>query len=129
MNQSCFSLGFLSQNYLWKLSTFRGYKDIYSRMYEECERSVSSNKAFWRLDLAIGKSRESESRANCLARLEVLSCNATAGVTLQLPLHASHVCHSGDLPVTRSSRKAPLNCTLLKISSHSLRHYPYMIPT
>ena len=26
MSQSCFSLGFLSQNSLWKLSTFRGYK-------------------------------------------------------------------------------------------------------
>ena len=26
MNQSCFSLGFLSQNSLWKLSIFRGYK-------------------------------------------------------------------------------------------------------
>ena len=36
---SKFSL-FLSQNFLWKLSTFRGYKDIYSRVYEECERSI-----------------------------------------------------------------------------------------
>ena len=40
MNQSCFSLGFLSQNSLWKLSTFRGYKGIYSSVYEECEKSV-----------------------------------------------------------------------------------------
>ena len=29
MNQSCFSLGFLSQNSLWKLSKYRGYKGIY----------------------------------------------------------------------------------------------------
>ena len=29
MNQSCFSLGFLSQNSLWKLSQYRGYKGIY----------------------------------------------------------------------------------------------------
>ena len=35
-----FSLGFLYQNSLWKLSTFRGYKDIYSSVYEECEKSV-----------------------------------------------------------------------------------------
>ena len=35
-----FSLGFLSQNSLWKLSTFRGYKGIYSRVYEECEKSI-----------------------------------------------------------------------------------------
>ena len=40
MNQSCFSLGFLSQNSLWKLSTFRGYKGIYSSVYEKCEKSV-----------------------------------------------------------------------------------------
>ena len=42
MSQSCFSLGFLSQNSLWKLSTFRGYKDIYSSVYEECEKLVST---------------------------------------------------------------------------------------
>ena len=36
-----FSLGFLSQNSLWKLSTFRGYKGIYSRVYEECEKLVT----------------------------------------------------------------------------------------
>ena len=40
MNQSCFSLGFLSQNSLWKLFTFRGYKVIYSREYMEYEESV-----------------------------------------------------------------------------------------
>ena len=37
-----FSLGFFSQNSLWKLSTFRGYNGIYSRMYEECEESVTT---------------------------------------------------------------------------------------
>ena len=34
MNQSCSSLGFLSQNSLWKLSTFCGYKGIYSRVWD-----------------------------------------------------------------------------------------------
>ena len=42
MNQSYFSLGFLSQNSLWKLFTFRGYKGIYSRVCMECEESVST---------------------------------------------------------------------------------------
>ena len=88
-----------------------------------------SNRAFWRLDFATGMSLEFESRANCLARLEVLSCNAIASVTFQLPLNTSHVCHSSDLPVVRSSRETPLNCTLLEISLHSLTHYPYIIPT
>ena len=82
-----FSLGFLSQNSLWKLSTFCGYKGIYSRVCMECEKSVTTKQ-----DVLV-------TRANCLAKLEVLSCSAIAGVTLQLPLHASHVCHFGDLPV------------------------------
>ena len=38
MSQSCFSLGFLSQNSLWKLSTFCGYEGIYSRVYKKCEK-------------------------------------------------------------------------------------------
>ena len=42
MSQSCFSLGFLSQNCLWKLSNFRGYEGIYSRVYEKCEKSVTT---------------------------------------------------------------------------------------
>ena len=35
-----FSLEFLSQKSLWKLSTFYGYKGIYSSVYKECEKSV-----------------------------------------------------------------------------------------
>ena len=34
-----FSRVSLSQNSLWKLSTFRGYKGIYSGVYEECKKS------------------------------------------------------------------------------------------
>ena len=51
-----------------------------------CMRNAKSqlqpNKAFWRLELSTGTSREFESRANCLARLEVLSCSALVVVTL-----------------------------------------------
>ena len=39
MSQYCFSLGFLSQNSLRKLSTFHGYKGIYCSVCEECEKS------------------------------------------------------------------------------------------
>ena len=88
-----------------------------------------TNKAFWQLDLATRTSREFESRANCLARLKVLSYSATVGVTLLLP-YMLHMCATfGDSPVTRSSCEALLECTLLNFSSHSLIHYPYMIPT
>ena len=87
------------------------------------------NRVVWRLELAIGMSCEFESRANGLARLEVLSCSAIAGVTLQLP-YMLHTCATfGNLPIARSSREALLESTLLSISSHSLTHYPYMIPT
>ena len=57
----------------------------------ECEKSVTTKQ-----DVLV-------TRANCLAKLEVLSCSAIAGVTLQLPLHASHVCHSSDLLVVSQS--------------------------
>ena len=35
-----FSVGFLSQNSLWELSKFCGYKSIYSSVCEECEKSI-----------------------------------------------------------------------------------------
>ena len=64
MSQSCFSLAFLSQNSLWKLFTFRGYKSIYSRIREECEKSF-----FYKIrcsgdSLATGMSRKIESQNN-----------------------------------------------------------------
>ena len=62
------------------------------------------NRVFWRLELAIGMSYEFESRANCLARLEVLSCSATTGMTLQLPCMLHTCATSGDLPIASWSR-------------------------
>ena len=44
----------------------------------ECEESISTKQ-----DVLATRARDyNESRANCLARLEVLSCSAIAGVTL-----------------------------------------------
>ena len=40
--------------FLWKLSTFRGYKGIYSGVYEECEKSFLTKQgilATWPRDL------------------------------------------------------------------------------
>ena len=134
MSQSCFSLRFLSQNSLWKLSTFCGYKGLNSSVYEECEESCfnqtgHSGDSTSRLERVASLSRELESGANCLAKLEVLSCNAPTIVTLQVPCML-HTCATfGNLPVMRSSRKAFLECTHLEFSSHSITHYPYINPT
>jgi len=46
------------------------------------KNQLQPNRAIWRLEFAIGMSHEFESQANCLARLEVLSCSAIAGVNL-----------------------------------------------
>ena len=49
------------------------------------------------------------------------------------PLHAPRVCTFWRLascePPARSNRESLLHCTVLSIFSHSLTHYPYMIPT
>ena len=63
MSQSCFYLGFLSQNSLWKLSIFRGYKG-YLYWSEKGIRRVSFSITLWTGDLAswldwvVGPSRE-----------------------------------------------------------------------
>ena len=58
---------------------------------------IFPNRVFWRLDLATGLSREFKMRANDLASLGLLSCSATAGVTLQLLACLACVHHSGGL--------------------------------
>ena len=74
---------------------------------EKCQ--FFPNGVVWWLGLATWLSRESELQFNCMARPEVLSCSAPAGVTLQLPC-MFHTCASfGDLPVARFSRKALLS--------------------
>ena len=110
MSQSCFSLGFLSQNILWKLSTIRGYKGyLYWCVFGMRKVKFVTNRVVWQLGLVTWQSSESKSWANCLARLEVLSCNAPIGVTLQLP-YMLHTCASfGDLPAARSNHEALLS--------------------
>ena len=98
MSQSCFSLKILSTSSLH----FVGIRVFIIGCIRNAKSQLQPNIAFWRLDLATRTSRKFESWANCLARLEVLSCSAITGVTLQLSLHASHVCHSGNLLVGAS---------------------------
>ena len=61
------------------------------------KRHILPNRVFWQLDLATGLSREFKLRVNGLASLGLLSCNATAGATLQLLACLARVHHSGDL--------------------------------
>ena len=53
-----FSLGFLSQNSLFKLSLNRGYKGIYSRVRRNVKSHILPNKVFWQLDLVTGLSHD-----------------------------------------------------------------------
>ena len=119
MNQSCCSLGFLSQNSLWKLSIFRGYKGIYSRVREEREKTFFCKTGCSGDSLAKGMSREFESRNNWQARLSFLSCSAPAVVTLQLSACFTRVAFwrvNSRESLARSSRENPLECTHTWIS-------------
>ena len=84
MSQFYFSLGFLSQNSLWKLFTFHGYKGIYSRVHEEFEKTFFCKIGCSGDSPATKMSREFELRDNYQARLSFLSYGAPAVVTFQL---------------------------------------------
>ena len=116
MSQSCFSLGFLFQNSLWKLFKFRGYKGLYIVGWERNAKSqFFSNRVVWRLGLVTGLSREFKLRANGLASLGLLSCSAIAGMTLQLP-YMLHACANfGGLSVVSHPR--------VSASLHNLEHF------
>ena len=127
MSQSCFSLGFLTQNSLYKLSTIHGYKGYwYWCVFGMQKVRFVTNRVVWWLGLATWLSRKSKSRANCLARLEVLSCNTPAGVTLQLPCML-HTCLLWRFVGREIQSRVSAKCALLNFSSHFLTHYPYMI--
>ena len=94
-----------------------GYKGIYSRVYEESEKSCFNQIGHFD-DSTSRMEQEFESRANCLARLEVSSCSAPAVMTLQLSCML-HTCATfGDLLITRSNRETLFECTYLEFSSH-----------
>ena len=77
------------------------------------------NRVFWRLDLATGMSRKFKPRANGLASLGLLSCSATADMTLQLP-YMLHTCANfGGLPVASHPRVQPR----VSASFHNLKHF------
>ena len=104
MSQSCFSLGFLSQYSLWKLSTFRGYKGYlyWSENGMQRFKFFKTELAGWRLGLVAWLSCEFQSQGNWMASLYFLSCSALVGMTLQLLACLAHVQHPRD-PIASSS--------------------------
>ena len=57
---------------------FIGIRVLIVGCMKNAKSQLQPNRAFWQLELAIGTSRKFEPRANCLARLEVLSCSTPA---------------------------------------------------
>ena len=80
MNQSCFSLGFLSKILSGSSLSFMGKRGIYTGVRMECEELGFSKQGLF----AAWLSREFQPRGNSTASCPILSCNAPAGVTLQL---------------------------------------------
>ena len=133
MNQSCFTLGFLSQNPLWKFFFFRGYKGY---LYW-------GENGMWRVKfLKTGLARGLASRLYWVARsnreiterLVVLFCLIVLQLAWRFNFwHAWRVCSFWRL-TTASHPWDPVaslsfSCTLLSISSHYLTHNPYKNPT
>ena len=101
----------------------RGYKNIYIYIYSRVRRNAKSqvfpNRVFWRLDLATRLSREFKPRGNGLASLGLLSCNATAGATLQLLACLARVLQSSGLQ-SRATREIQLR---VPASLHTLEQF------
>ena len=139
MNQSCCSLRFVSQNSLWKPSTFRGYKDIYSKVWERMWKVIFPAK---QEALASHSQQGQVTSSNCQI-IEWLECTfCSVMIQLYWPfnfLQALHVCmilasHHSQVNREFQSRESSSHenaswCTHLINSSHSLTHNPYIIPT
>ena len=126
-----FSLGFLSQNSLWKLSLNCWYKGIVG--WEGMWKVIFSQ---------IGCSGDLTSRLGWVASSSSKQmawpawdfCLVVQQLVRRFSFwHTWHVCTilaaCSREPPARSSHKSLLLCTHLSNSSHSLTHYHYMIPT
>ena len=129
MNQSCPSLGFLSQNSLCKFSTFCEYKGIYSSIWDGMWKVIfQQNKVHWWVTREWDESQVLI--ASYQTRLNYTFCPVVIHLAwLFFFLHASHVCFILASHHSRDNRKSPSCCTLLIKSSYSLTHNPYIILT
>ena len=126
MSPSCFSLRFFFQISLWKFSTFRVYKGIYSRVCEGCEKTFFCKTGCSGDSLATGMSRKITVRLD----YPFLSCSTPVVMTLQLPACLTRMAFwwvASHEPLARSNCKNPLECTytwilhtwILHILSHT----------
>jgi len=117
--------GVLSQNSLWKLSKFCGYKGIYSRVCEECDKSFfcktgGSGDSLLRLGQVASFSRKIMDWPDYL----FLPCSAPTVMTLQLPTCFTRVALWGVISresFVSSSCENALDCTHIWIR-HTLSH-------
>ena len=133
MSQSYFSLGFLSQKSLWKLSQNRGYKGIYIVGWEGIWKvsffqiGCSGDLTSW-LGWVASSSREQTAWSTwdfCLAMNSWRNSSAFGMLGTCATIWRLASCESP----SRSSHKSLFLCTILSNSLHSLTHYPYIIPT
>ena len=116
MNQSCFTLGFLSQNSLWKLSYFRRYEG-YLYLGENGMWRVRFFKTG--LGLTAWLSREIQPRDNWTASCPILSCSAPTSMTLQLL-----ACLACVQLLAACSRESPTRSTRESLFFlHTLEHF------
>ena len=110
MSQSYFSLGFLSQYSLWKLSIFSGYEGyLYLCVFGMRRVSFSKIELAGDLALATWLSSEFKSRTNWTTCLDFLSYSALAGMTLQLLSMLGMCVTSGGLQAVSYQRGPVVN--------------------
>ena len=116
MNQSCITLGFLSQNSLWKLSILCGYKG-----YLYCGENGMWRVRFFKIGVACGLALRLDWVARSSRTITewpvvlFLSCSAPASMTLQLLAYLARV-----LLLAAWSRKSPVRSSRESLFSYTL---------
>ena len=128
-----FSLGFLSQNSLCKLSLNRGYKGIYIVGWEGMWKvRFSQIRCFGDLTSWLGWVASSSRKQTAWPVWDF--CHVAQQLAWRFSFwHAWHMCiilaACSHKPPARSSCESLFLCTILSNSSHSITHYTYMIST
>ena len=121
MNQSCCSLGFISQNSLWKLFTFHGYKGIYSKVWERMWKVIFFAKqgalvSDLRLGWVVSSNRQLIEWPYCIFFFFFFFCSVVIYLSWHFNfLHAPHVWHFWRVTTHESVARVLLMHTLDQI--------------